>query len=95
MVTKFWKSLMIYNSFTFSLGKEVQRRYRTNSILCFPAEHLRYFRNDVFGFFPSTSREVFGVSFKIAKAEPSDVESTDLIFSCLGIGYVNVNRTLA
>ena len=40
-------------------------------------------------------REVFGVSFKIAKAEPSDPESTDLIFSCLGIGYVNVNRMLA
>ncbi|KAL5489816.1 hypothetical protein ACEPAI_4648 [Sanghuangporus weigelae] len=40
-------------------------------------------------------REFFGVSFKIAKADSTNPESTDLIFSCLGIGYVNVNRTLA
>ncbi|KAL5532656.1 hypothetical protein ACEPAF_4430 [Sanghuangporus sanghuang] len=41
------------------------------------------------------AREFFGVSFKIAKAESTNPDSTDLIFSCLGIGYVNANRTLA
>ena len=40
-------------------------------------------------------REVFGVSFKIAKADATHPDSTDLIFSCLGTGYVNANRTLA
>ena len=40
-------------------------------------------------------REVFGTSFKIVKADSSDPESNDLIFSCLGTGYVNTNRSLA
>ncbi|KAL5529705.1 hypothetical protein ACEPAG_5690 [Sanghuangporus baumii] len=40
-------------------------------------------------------REFFGVSFKIAKADSTNPESSDLIFSCLGIGYVNANRSLA
>lgn len=40
-------------------------------------------------------RDFFGVSFKISPAEPTIPSSTDLIFSCLGTGYVNANRTIA
>ncbi|KAI9057882.1 18S rRNA biogenesis protein [Trametes sanguinea] len=40
-------------------------------------------------------KQAFGTAFKIAPADPSDPESTDLIFSCYGVGYVNANRTLA
>ncbi|OSD08633.1 18S rRNA biogenesis protein [Trametes coccinea BRFM310] len=40
-------------------------------------------------------KQAFGTAFKIAPADPSDPESTDLIFSCYGVGYVNANRTLS
>ncbi|EJD02461.1 18S rRNA biogenesis protein [Fomitiporia mediterranea MF3/22] len=40
-------------------------------------------------------RDIFGVSFKIARADTSNPDSTELIFSCFGTGYVNANRTLA
>ena len=55
------------------------------------ADTSRFFRIQ----FLRDVREVFGVSFKIAKADAANPDSTDLIFSCLGIGYVNANRTLA
>ncbi|KAI5121665.1 hypothetical protein M0805_002741 [Coniferiporia weirii] len=38
-------------------------------------------------------RDFFGTSFKIS-TDSSDPSSTDLIFSCLGVGYINVNRSL-
>ncbi|KAF7305024.1 hypothetical protein MKEN_01217400 [Mycena kentingensis (nom. inval.)] len=37
-------------------------------------------------------RSFFGTSFKIA---PADTDSTQLLYSCYGVGYVNANRTLA
>ncbi|CDO72922.1 hypothetical protein BN946_scf185002.g107 [Trametes cinnabarina] len=40
-------------------------------------------------------KQAFGTAFKIAPADPSDPESTDLIFSCYGVGYINANRTLS
>lgn len=39
--------------------------------------------------------QTFGTSFKIVPADKSDPESTELVFSCYGTGYVNANRTLA
>lgn len=40
-------------------------------------------------------KDFFGTSFKIVSAEPSDPSSSELLYSCYGTGYVNVNRTLA
>ncbi|KAI6132116.1 18S rRNA biogenesis protein [Pisolithus croceorrhizus] len=40
-------------------------------------------------------RDFFGTSFKIVPANPSDPSCTELMYSCYGTGYVNVNRTLA
>ncbi|KXN92238.1 putative RNA 3'-terminal phosphate cyclase-like protein [Leucoagaricus sp. SymC.cos] len=40
-------------------------------------------------------RSFFGTSFKVVLADPSDPESTQLLYSCYGTGYVNANRTLA
>ncbi|KAH7889427.1 18S rRNA biogenesis protein, partial [Phlebopus sp. FC_14] len=40
-------------------------------------------------------RDFFGTSFKIVSANPSDQSCTQLLYSCYGIGHVNVNRTLA
>jgi RNA 3'-terminal phosphate cyclase-like protein len=40
-------------------------------------------------------KDFFGVSFKIVSAEPADPACKELIFSCLGTGYTNTNRTLA
>ncbi|KAJ7063400.1 RNA 3'-terminal phosphate cyclase domain-containing protein [Mycena amicta] len=39
-------------------------------------------------------RTFFGTSFKIAPAEPSDKESSQLVYSCYGTGYINANRTI-
>ncbi|KAG9318696.1 18S rRNA biogenesis protein [Chiua virens] len=36
----------------------------------------------------------FGTSFKIVPADPSDRSCTESLYSCYGIGYINVNRTL-
>ena len=36
----------------------------------------------------------FGTAFKVAPADPADATTTDLLYSCYGIGYVNANRTL-
>ncbi|KIJ69265.1 hypothetical protein HYDPIDRAFT_172708 [Hydnomerulius pinastri MD-312] len=40
-------------------------------------------------------KSFFGTSFKIVSANPSDPSCTELLYSCYGTGYVNVNRTLA
>ncbi|KAI8989654.1 18S rRNA biogenesis protein [Trametes punicea] len=40
-------------------------------------------------------KEAFGTAFKIVPAGPSNPESSELIFSCYGVGYMNANRTLA
>ncbi|GBE82088.1 Probable RNA 3'-terminal phosphate cyclase-like [Sparassis crispa] len=40
-------------------------------------------------------RDCFGTSFMIAPADPKDESSSQLLFSCYGVGFVNVNRTLA
>ncbi|KAH7912228.1 RNA 3'-terminal phosphate cyclase/enolpyruvate transferase [Hygrophoropsis aurantiaca] len=40
-------------------------------------------------------KSFFGISFKIVPAEPSEPSSTELLFSCYGAGYINVNRSLA
>jgi len=40
-------------------------------------------------------KDFFGTSFKIVPAESSDVSCKELLYSCYGTGYVNVNRTLA
>ncbi|KIY72040.1 18S rRNA biogenesis protein [Cylindrobasidium torrendii FP15055 ss-10] len=40
-------------------------------------------------------RDFFGISFKVVPADPLDPDCTQLLFSCYGTGYVNVNRTLA
>ncbi|KAH9843078.1 18S rRNA biogenesis protein [Rhodofomes roseus] len=37
----------------------------------------------------------FGTTFKIVPAEKSDPASTELVYSCYGVGYVNANRTLS
>jgi hypothetical protein len=41
------------------------------------------------------AKEFMGTSFKIVSADPSEPSSPELLFSCLGAGYVNVNRSLA
>ncbi|KAI0810887.1 18S rRNA biogenesis protein [Irpex lacteus] len=40
-------------------------------------------------------KQAFGTSFKIVPGDPSDPESSELLFSCYGTGYVNANRSLA
>jgi len=40
-------------------------------------------------------RDYFGTTFKIVSADPSDESSTELLYSCLGTGYTNINRSLA
>jgi RNA 3'-terminal phosphate cyclase-like protein len=40
-------------------------------------------------------KDIFGTFFNIVPADPSDPSNAELIYSCLGTGYVNVNRTLA
>ncbi|TBU35748.1 18S rRNA biogenesis protein [Dichomitus squalens] len=40
-------------------------------------------------------KEAFGTAFKIVPADPADANSTDLLYSCYGVGYVNANRSLA
>ncbi|GJJ14526.1 hypothetical protein Clacol_008791 [Clathrus columnatus] len=42
-------------------------------------------------------RDFFGTSFKIVKAEPLDPDddNQDLLLSCYGIGFVNVNKAVA
>lgn len=40
-------------------------------------------------------RDVFGTTFKVVPADPSDVDSKDLLISCYGTGYVNSNRSVA
>ncbi|KAG2756065.1 18S rRNA biogenesis protein [Suillus brevipes Sb2] len=37
----------------------------------------------------------FGSVFNITPADPTDSSNTELFYSCLGTGYVNVNRSLA
>jgi len=40
-------------------------------------------------------RDFFGTAFKIVPADKADEECPELILSCFGAGYVNVNRGLA
>jgi len=40
-------------------------------------------------------RDVFGTSFKIVPADPTDSESSEVLMSCYGTGYVNSNRPVA
>ncbi|TFK55090.1 18S rRNA biogenesis protein [Heliocybe sulcata] len=40
-------------------------------------------------------REFFGTSFKIVPANPSEPTSGELLFSCYGSGYTNINRSAA
>ncbi|RPD66359.1 18S rRNA biogenesis protein [Lentinus tigrinus ALCF2SS1-7] len=40
-------------------------------------------------------KQCFGTAFKIVPADPSDLSTPDLLFSCYGVGYVNANRSLA
>ncbi|KAF8308556.1 18S rRNA biogenesis protein [Clavulina sp. PMI_390] len=40
-------------------------------------------------------RDFFGTSFKIVPAEASDEDSSELLVSCYGTGYVNPNRAVA
>ncbi|KAF8581498.1 18S rRNA biogenesis protein [Ramaria rubella] len=40
-------------------------------------------------------RDFFGTSFKIVPAEPSDADNSELILSCYGIGFINVNKPVA
>ncbi|KAH9952130.1 18S rRNA biogenesis protein [Amylocystis lapponica] len=40
-------------------------------------------------------RDCFGTTFKIVSVDPAAESSTELLYSCLGIGHTNVNRTLA
>lgn len=40
-------------------------------------------------------RDFFGTSFKIMPANPSDPSSGELLFSCYGTGYTNINRSVA
>jgi len=51
-----------------------------------PTERTIQFLRDV--------RDAFGTSFKIVPADRSG-QSSDLLYSCYGTGYVNTNRTLA
>lgn len=65
------------------LGSEDVGRCRMSE----PAVRTIQFLRDVKNF--------FGTLFKIVPADPSDPSNTELIYSCYGTGYVNVNRTLA
>ncbi|KAF8519643.1 18S rRNA biogenesis protein [Hysterangium stoloniferum] len=40
-------------------------------------------------------RDFFGTSFKIVPADPSDSTNTELMMSCYGTGFINVNRSMA
>ncbi|KAJ3787435.1 18S rRNA biogenesis protein [Lentinula aff. detonsa] len=40
-------------------------------------------------------RDSFGTYFKISPADPTKPDSSDLLYSCYGTGYVNANRDLA
>ncbi|KAI1794579.1 18S rRNA biogenesis protein [Ganoderma leucocontextum] len=40
-------------------------------------------------------QEAFGTAFKMVLADPEDMTTDDLLYSCYGVGYVNVNRSLA
>lgn len=40
-------------------------------------------------------KDIFGTVFNIVPADPLDPSNSELLYSCLGTGYVNVNRTLA
>ncbi|KDQ16350.1 hypothetical protein BOTBODRAFT_31038 [Botryobasidium botryosum FD-172 SS1] len=40
-------------------------------------------------------RDFFGTSFKIAPSDPATPDSSELLLSCYGTGYINANRTLA
>ncbi|TDL24838.1 18S rRNA biogenesis protein [Rickenella mellea] len=40
-------------------------------------------------------RDFFGTSFKIVPADPDNPESTELLFSCYGTGFVNINKSVA
>ena len=40
-------------------------------------------------------KEFFGVAFKIVPADPSDPDNEELMMSCFGSGYVNINRSVA
>ncbi|KAH9981047.1 RNA 3'-terminal phosphate cyclase/enolpyruvate transferase [Lactifluus volemus] len=51
-----------------------------------PTERTIQFLRDV--------RDAFGTSFKIVPADRSD-DSSQLLYSCYGTGYVNTNRSLA
>ncbi|KAG6376358.1 RNA 3'-terminal phosphate cyclase/enolpyruvate transferase [Boletus reticuloceps] len=37
----------------------------------------------------------FGTSFKVVSANPADPSCKESFYSCYGVGYVNINRTLA
>ncbi|CCM04588.1 uncharacterized protein FIBRA_06769 [Fibroporia radiculosa] len=65
------------------LGSEDVGRCRMGE----PTERTIQFLRDV--------QTCFGTTFKIVPADPMDRSSTELMFSCYGIGYVNANRTLA
>ncbi|KAI0093508.1 18S rRNA biogenesis protein [Irpex rosettiformis] len=41
------------------------------------------------------AKQAFGTSFKIIPADQADPESSELLFSCYGTGYINTNRSLA
>lgn len=57
-------------------------------VLCIYSHYCRIqFLRDV--------KQAFGTSFKIVPGDPSDPESSELLFSCYGTGYVNANRSLA
>ncbi|KIJ33512.1 hypothetical protein M422DRAFT_35428 [Sphaerobolus stellatus SS14] len=40
-------------------------------------------------------RDFFGTSFKIVPADSSNPENSELLLSCYGVGFVNVNRSMA
>ncbi|KZO99398.1 18S rRNA biogenesis protein [Calocera viscosa TUFC12733] len=65
------------------LGSEDVGRCRMGELSPRAIQHLR----DI--------RAFFGTIFKISPAEPMDRENTELLLSCVGVGYVNANRTLA
>ncbi|TFK76295.1 18S rRNA biogenesis protein [Pluteus cervinus] len=66
-----------------TLGSEDVGRCRMSA----PTTRTIQFLRDVKSF--------FGISFRVATADPSDPDCVQLLYSCYGTGYVNANRSLA
>jgi RNA 3'-terminal phosphate cyclase-like protein len=40
-------------------------------------------------------RDIFGTSFKIVPADPSNPDNSELLLSCYGTGFINASKPVA